>query len=120
MVMKKKNQLKPQPFDKVCMQYLGMYKQQVEIADGLNMSAFMPLGNNFQLGGAWHLSNEKGAAFELTTAINNATPRSAQEDVQSGQFKFLSDGTGMVAGAFNLPYGIVCATQTMYNDTECQ
>lgn len=26
MVMKKKNTLKPLPFEKVCMQFLGMYK----------------------------------------------------------------------------------------------
>lgn len=54
LVMKKKNQLKPLPFEKVCMQYLGMYKQTTcEVPDGLNFGAFLPLGNNFQLGGQW-------------------------------------------------------------------
>lgn len=72
------------------------------------------------MGGAWHMSNEKGAAFELTTAVNNATPTTTQDQVQSGVFKFLSDGTGMVMGMFNLPYGVSCQTQTMFNDTECQ
>lgn len=121
MVMKKKNTLKPLPFEKVCMQFLGMYKQTMcEVPDGLNFGAFLPLGNNFQLGGQWQLSNGRGAAFEITSAINNATATSAQDEVQSGVFKFLSDGTGMVLGSFNLPYGVSCQTQTMFNDSECQ
>ena len=55
------------------MQYLAMYKQTgCEVPDGLNFGAMLPLGNNFQLGGQWQLSNSKGAAFEITSAINNA------------------------------------------------
>ena len=103
------------------MQFLGLYKQSMcEVPDGLNFGAFLPLGNNFQLGGQWQLSNSKGAAFEITSAINNMKPGMQQDSVQSGVFKFLSDGTGMVLGAFNLPFGVSCQTQTMYNDTECQ
>ena len=103
------------------MQFLSVYKQTAcEVPDGLNFGAFLPLGNNFQVGGQWQLSNGKGAGFEITSAINNATPASTQDDVQSAVFKFHSDGTGMVLGSFNLPYGVMCQTQTMYNDAECQ
>lgn len=117
LIMKKKNNLKPHPFEKVCMQYLGMYKQTAcEVPDGLSFGAFLPLGNNFQVGGQWQLSNTKGAVFELTSAVNNATPSSSQEDVQSAVFKFLTDGTGMVMGSLNLPYGVMCQTQTMFSD----
>ena len=117
LIMKKKNTLKPLPFEKVGMQYLGVYKQTAcEVRDGLNFGAFLPLGNNFQLGGQWQLSNGTGAAFEITSAINNASPTSSQDDVQSAVFKFLSDGSGMVLGSLNLPGGVMCQTQTMFND----
>ena len=54
------------------MQFLQMYKQTTcEVADGLNLSLFLPVGQNFQLGGSWQLSNTKGAKFEITSAINN-------------------------------------------------
>ena len=63
---------KPLQFEKVCMQFLNIYKQQTcEVPDGLNFSVFLPVGQNFQIGGAWQLSNTKGAAFEITSAINN-------------------------------------------------
>lgn len=74
------------------------------------MTVMMPLGNQFQLGGQWTLSNTKGASFELTTSINNSTgsPYQSPDDVQSGVFRFASDQTGMVMGNFNMPYGVTC------------
>lgn len=98
-----------------------MFKQH-EAVDGITMNVQFPLGNQFQLGGAWTLSNSKGASFELMTVVNNhsGNPYQGQDEVQSAVFRFNSDTTGMVMGNFNLPYKISCQTQTMFNDSECK
>jgi len=45
--------------------------KQCDVVDGLRCSIMAPMGNNFQLGGEWTLSNTKGANFDFTSAINN-------------------------------------------------
>ena len=103
------------------MQNTGMFKQQ-EAIDGLNLSVMFPLGNNFQLGGQWTLSNSKGANFEITSSVNNASgsPYQSPDEVHNGVFRFSTDQTGMVMGAFNLPWKVQMQTQIMFNDPECQ
>lgn len=45
LVMAKKSAMKPFSFEKVCMQFLGVYKQTAcEVPDGLNFSVFLPVG----------------------------------------------------------------------------
>ena len=68
-----------------------------------------PLGNAFQVGGQWTLSNTKGAAFELTSSVNTSTGSryETQDDISSAVFRFASDNTGMVMGHMNLPYKVV-------------
>ena len=92
-----------------------MYKQH-EAIDGLNINMMMPLGSQFQVGGQWTLSNSKGAGFEFTSASNNSNgnPYQQPEEVQQVHMRFGSDKTGMVMGAFNLPWGIACQTQTVF------
>lgn len=104
MMMNKNNSLKPYPFEKL-MQNTAAFMQQ-EAVDGLNLNVMFPLGNNFQLGGQWTLSNSKGAHFEITSSVNNASgdPYQSHDDVHSAIYRFSTDGTGMVMGAFNLPW----------------
>ena len=68
------------------------------------------------------LSNQKGASFEVTSSINssNGSPYQNPDEVQSGVLRFASDQTGMAMGNFNLPYGLIMQTQTMFNDPECK
>ena len=108
MMMNKKDSLKPYPFEKL-MQNTAMFKQH-EAVDGLNFSMMLPLGNSFQLGGQWTLSNSKGASFEMTSSINNhsGSPTQGHDEVQSAVFRFASDNTGMVMGNFNCPYNWTC------------
>ena len=55
MMNKGKDNLKPFPFEKI-MQNCTIFKQH-EAIDGLNLTVMLPLGNNFQMGGQWMLSN---------------------------------------------------------------
>jgi hypothetical protein len=41
--------------------------KQNDVLDGLKIDIMAPLGNSFQLGGQWNLSNSKGANFEITS-----------------------------------------------------
>ena len=70
MMNKGKDSLKPYPFEKI-MQNCTVFKQH-EAIDGLNLNVMLPLGQNFQVGGQWMLSNQKGASFELTSSINSS------------------------------------------------
>jgi len=70
MMNKGKDNLKPYPFEKI-MQNCTIFKQH-EAVDGLHLNVMLPLGNNFQLGGEWILSNQKGASFEMTSSVNNS------------------------------------------------
>lgn len=42
------------------------------------------------------------------------------DEVQTMQFRFSSDNTGTVMGAFNLPWKTTLQSQTMFNDDKCQ
>ena len=57
--------------------------KQYEVVDGLRCSIMAPMGNNFQLGGEWSLSNSKGANFDFTSAINNhsGNPYQSQDEI---------------------------------------
>lgn len=70
----------------------------------------------------WSLSNKKGASFELTSAVNNSSgnPRQNPDEIQSTVLRFASDNTGMFMGNFNLPYGWILQSQTMFNDPNCK
>jgi hypothetical protein len=120
LMMSNRNSLKPFPFEKL-MQNTAMFKQH-ETVDGAAINIMFPLGNQFQIGGLWTLSNTKGAQFELMSSINNhnGSPMMPQDEVQSMVFRFASDNTGMVMGNFNLPWKWVCQTQWMFNDPNCQ
>lgn len=69
LMMSNRNSLKPFPFEKL-MQNTAMFKQH-ETVDGAAINVMFPLGNQFQIGGLWTLSNTKGAQFELMSSINN-------------------------------------------------
>ena len=55
LMMMKKKDMKPFPYEKL-MQNTAMFKQH-EAIDGLSLNVMLPLGNAFQLGGMWTLSN---------------------------------------------------------------
>lgn len=118
--MSKRDTLKPYPFEKL-MQNTAMFKQH-ETVDGAAINVMFPLGNQFQLGGLWTMSNTKGTLFEMTSSINNhnGSPMMPADEVQSMVFRFASDSTGMVMGNFNLPWKWVCQAQWMFNDPECK
>ena len=64
------------------------------------------------------LSNQKGASFEMTSSVNtsNGNPYQNPDEVHSAVLRFASDQTGMAMGNFNMPYGVILQTQTMFND----
>jgi hypothetical protein len=103
------------------MQNCTIFKQH-EAIDGLNLNVMLPLGHNFQVGGQWMLSNQKGASFEVTSSVNSSSgnPYQNPDEVQSAVLRFASDQTGMAMGNFNLPYGLILQSQTMFNDPECK
>ena len=81
--MAKKGQMKPYPFEKL-MQNCGAFKQhREETVDGLGLNVMFPMGNQWQVGGQWNMSNTKGGSFEMTSVVTNhdGTPYMTQEDV---------------------------------------
>ena len=78
--------------------------------DGVNVEVSMPLGNNFQLGGEWTMSNSKGSSVEFTTQINNLSgnPTAMPDDMKQGIFKYGSDESASIIGIFRLPFGVNC------------
>ena len=102
--MERRQSLKPFPFEKM-MQNTAMFKQH-ETIDGLAINVMFPLGNQFQLGGMWTLSNTKGANFEITSSVNNhnGSPMMSPDEVHNAVFRSSSDGSSMVMGNINLPY----------------
>lgn len=120
LMMQRKGSLKPYPFEKLT-QNTAMFKQH-ETVDGLSFNMSLPLGNTFQLGSAWSLSNTKGANYEVTSSVNNhsGSPMMSQDDVQSMMFRFSSDQTGMAMANLSLPYKISMTSQHMFNDANCQ
>jgi hypothetical protein len=99
LMAQQRNDLKPFPFEKL-MQNTAMFKQH-EALDGLNMNLSLPLGQNFQLGANWLMSNTKGANFELSTALNNVSPSiQRQEDVSQVQLRYNSDNSASIMGVF--------------------
>jgi hypothetical protein len=56
------------------------------------------------LGCAYNLSNKNGASFEYTTSVNNSDSAESHDKVAAGNFRFNSDGTGMVMGNVPLPF----------------
>lgn len=68
MMMKgSKDKLRPYPFEKI-MGNVGGFKQ-FESIDGLKVNIMLPMGQLFQLGGEWNLSNSKGPSFEFTSVV---------------------------------------------------
>lgn len=77
MMKRSKDNLRPFPFEKV-MANCGGFKQ-FEAVDGLKVNIMLPMGQLFQLGGEWTLSNSKGPSFEFTSVVchqsgNNPNP----------------------------------------------
>ena len=91
MMMEKRSSLKPFPFEKL-MQNTAMFKQH-EAVDGVSLNTNFPMGQQFQLGGTWTLSNSKGASFEMVSSINNSSgsPYQSQDEVHQMVFRFASD-----------------------------
>jgi len=106
LMMERRQSLKPYPFEKL-QNNTAMFKQhQGEVVDGLSLNMMLPLGNQFQLGGQWVLSNTKGAQFEITSQVNNhsGNPNQDPESVQQAVLRYNTDQSASIIGAFHLPF----------------